>query len=188
MVFFSLGTGIGGGLVIEGRLRLGPLGAAGEIGHQTVRPDGPLCGCGNHGCLETVASGTAIAAEGIRLMRMGMAPQLHESVDGDVSRVTARTMAAVADQDPAVRDALLRAASDIGIAAANVVTAIHPELVVLGGGVADIGALLVDTVKDQIRRRVGMFPADDIEVKQSKLAGNAGLMGALALARMSAAH
>ena len=64
MVFLSLGTGIGGGVVIDGKLRLGPLGAAGELGHQTILPDGPLCGCGNHGCLETLASGPAIGAEG----------------------------------------------------------------------------------------------------------------------------
>jgi glucokinase len=65
MIFFALGTGIGGGVVIEGRLRLGPLGAAGELGHQTIVPDGPTCGCGNRGCLETLASGPAIAAQGV---------------------------------------------------------------------------------------------------------------------------
>src|ERR1035438_6748289 len=64
MVLFMLGTGIGGGLVIDGKLRLGPLGAAGEIGHQTILPYGPLCGCGNRGCLEALASGPAIAGEG----------------------------------------------------------------------------------------------------------------------------
>ena len=72
MAFFALGTGIGGGVVIDGRLRLGPLGAAGELGHQTILPDGPRCGCGNRGCLETLASGPAIAAEGVRLLASGL--------------------------------------------------------------------------------------------------------------------
>ena len=67
MLFLSLGTGIGGGVVVDGKLRLGPLGAAGELRHQTILPGGPLCGCGNHGCLEALASGLAISAEGVRL-------------------------------------------------------------------------------------------------------------------------
>src|SRR5512135_2475578 len=83
MAFFALGTGIGGGLVIEGSLRLGPLGAAGELGHQTVLPDGPRCGCGNHGCLEALASGPALAAEGVRLLLSGQAPKLHQRLGGD---------------------------------------------------------------------------------------------------------
>lgn len=73
MAFFTIGTGIGGGLVIDGKLRLGPLGAAGELGHQTIQADGPLCGCGNRGCLETLASGPALTAEGVRLLRSGLA-------------------------------------------------------------------------------------------------------------------
>ncbi len=78
MVFYTLGTGVGGGVVVDGRLRLGPLGAAGELGHQTIVPDGALCGCGNRGCLETLASGPAIAAEGVRLILCGQAPRLHD--------------------------------------------------------------------------------------------------------------
>ena len=66
MVYLTLGTGIGGGLVIDGKLRLGLLGAAGELGHQTILPDGPMCGCGNRGCVEALASGAAITAEGVR--------------------------------------------------------------------------------------------------------------------------
>ncbi len=183
LAFFSLGTGVGGGVAIEGRLRLGPLGAAGELGHQTILADGPKCGCGNRGCLETLASGPAIAAEGIRLMRMGLAPRLHELVAGNADRVTTREMAMAADHDRAIEDAIKRAASFLGIAAANVVTIVHPDLVVLGGGVAEIGPLLVDTVRQAIRDRVGMFPTDNVRVEPSKLGEQAGIMGAIALAR-----
>ena len=93
MVFFALGTGIGGGIVVDGRLRLGPLGAAGELGHQTILPDGPLCGCGNHGCLEALASGPAITAEGVRLMLSGMAPRLYEMTGGKIADVSPKSMA-----------------------------------------------------------------------------------------------
>ncbi len=181
-VFLALGTGIGGGLVVDGKLHLGILGAAGEIGHQTILPDGPLCGCGNRGCLEALASGPALSAEGIRLILAGQAPILRANVQGDLARVSPRTMAHAAECDPAVRSALLRAAEYIGIGVANAVTIIHPELVVLGGGVAELGDILFDTVRAVVRERVRMFPVDDLRIEPSALGGKAGLLGGVALA------
>ncbi|WP_437203942.1 ROK family protein [Planctomicrobium sp. SH664] len=183
MVFIAIGTGIGGGLVIDGKLRLGPLGAAGELGHQTIDPGGPLCGCGNHGCLETMASGTALAAEGIRLMLMGLAPTLHEVTGGDPGHVTAEVMGEVADRDEPVRQAILQAASYVAIGVANVVTAIHPELIVIGGGVARLGELLLGRIREDVRSRVGrLFPVDGIRIEETQLGSKAGVMGAIALA------
>jgi len=183
MVFFTLGTGVGGGIVIDGKLRLGSLGAAGEIGHQTVLPDGLVCGCGNRGCLETVASGPAITAEGVRLMRSGLAPKLFEITDGEASAVGPAEMAqAAAAGEATVREAILRAARYLGIGAANLVSALHPELIVLGGGVAAIGDLLIDEVRAEMLRRVRMFPADGVRVERSLLADKAGLWGGIALA------
>lgn len=185
MAFFALGTGIGGGIVIDGKLRLGPLGAAGELGHQTVLPDGPLCGCGNRGCLETLASGPAISAQGVWLMESGRAPALHALVEGDARRITPREMALAAEAgDGAVRDALVRAAEYVGIGIANVVVTLHPELVVLGGGVAQIGDLLFDAVRETVRRRVQMFPVDDVRIEPSLLGARAGMLGGLALAAL----
>lgn len=182
LAFFTLGTGVGGGVAIQGQLRLGPLGAAGELGHQTILPDGPRCGCGNRGCLETLASGPAIASEGSRLMRSGLAPHLHQLVDGDANRVTVAEMTQVADQDELIHEALTTASSYIGIAAANVVAILHPDLVVFGGGVAEIGDLLINTVKSVITERVGMFPTDKVKVLKSELGVKAGVIGAIALA------
>jgi glucokinase len=183
MLFFTLGTGVGGGVVVDGKLRLGPLAAAGELGHQTLVPDGLLCGCGNHGCLETLASGPAITAEGVRLMRSGLAPRLFEIVRGEASSVGPKEMAMAATAgDVTVRDAIIRAARYLGIGAANLVTALHPELIVLGGGVAAIGDLLLDTVRDEIRSRVRMFSPDDVRVERSLLGDKAGIWGGIALA------
>lgn len=183
MVLIAIGTGIGGGIVIDGKLRLGPLGAAGEIGHQTIDPTGPLCGCGNHGCLETMASGTALAAEGVRLMLMGLAPHLHDAVDGDPGRVDVEVMGRVADLDHPVRDAILNAASDLSIGIANIIVTIHPELVVIGGGVANLGPLLIDRIREEVEDRVGrLFPVDDIRIERSELGSKAGVLGAVALA------
>jgi glucokinase len=183
MALFAVGTGIGGGVVIDGRLRLGPLGAAGELGHQIILPDGPRCGCGNRGCLETLASAPAIAAEGVRLMLTGMAPKLHERVDGEPARVTPKTMAEAAlAGEETVAEAIRRAAEYIGIAAVNVVVTLHPELIVLAGGVAQMGELLREPVEQTIRERVGMFPTDGVAVKLSQLGDQAGVLGGLALA------
>ena len=183
MVFFALGTGIGGGVAVDGKLRLGPLGAAGELGHHTVLPHGPLCGCGNHGCVEAVASGPAITAEGVRLMLIGQAPRLHEIVQGDFSKVSPRTMADAAQEgDTAIREAIVRAAEYLGIAVSNVVVTLHPDLIVLGGGVAGIGSLLFDTVREAMQSRVRMFPVDDIRIEPSLLGERAGTLGGIALA------
>ena len=182
LAFFSIGTGIGGGVAIAGKLRLGPLGAAGELGHQTILPDGPRCGCGNRGCLEALASGPAISAAGIRLMRTGLAPKLHEIAQGNAANVTAQEMAQAASHDDAVREVIVQAATYLGIAAANVVTVLHPDLIILGGGVSQLGDILVETVKNVIAERVGMFPTDQVQVAQSQIGERAGIMGAIALA------
>jgi glucokinase len=107
MAFFALGTGIGGGIVVDGKLHLGPLGAAGELGHQTIIPDGPRCGCGNRGCLETLIGAPAIVAEGVRLLKSGQAPRLNKVIAGDISNITPQKMAAAAEAgDKAVHDAV----------------------------------------------------------------------------------
>lgn len=180
---FSLGTGVGGGVVIDGRLRLGPLGAAGELGHQTIVPGGPLCGCGNRGCLEAVASGPAITAEGVRLLLSGQAPGLRVLVDSDVNFVSPQTIADAATAgDAGSRSLIERAAEYLAVAAANVVTVLHPEMIVVAGGVAEMGELLLEPVRRGIRERVRMFPADDVRVEKSQLGDDAGVLGAVALA------
>ncbi len=183
MVFYTIGTGIGGGVVIDGKLRLGPLGAAGELGHHIVQADGPRCGCGNRGCLETLASASAIAAEGIRLLLIGQAPQLYDLVGGDPGQVTTKTMAEAAQLgDERIAEAITRAAEYLGIGVVNVVVTLHPDLVVLAGGAAGIGPLLFDTVRKTVRQRIGMFPADGVRIEPSLLGDKAGMLGAIALA------
>jgi len=183
LVFIALGTGVGGGIVIDNKLRLGPLGSAGEVGHQTIMPDGPLCGCGNRGCLETLVSGPAIAAEGIRLMETGLAPKLHEIVDGDPGKVTTREMKQAADEgDSNIADAIQRAGDYLGTGVANVVTTLHPDLVVLGGGVSNLGELLLEPVRRALREKVRLFPAETVQVELSALGDKTGIMGGIALA------
>ena len=188
MIYFGIGTGVGGGIVIDGRLRLGPIGAAGEIGHQTVVADGLHCDCGNRGCLETYVSGPAITGEGVRLFLSGMAPRLHALCEGDVARVTPESMGAAARAgDAHVMTALRRTGEWLGIGVANLVTALHPELIVIGGGVSGLGDLLLDPVRAVVRQRVRMFPSDNVRVECSALGRDAGLLGGIALARRGGA-
>jgi len=180
---FSLGTGVGGGVVIDGKLRLGPLGAAGELGHQTIVPGGPSCGCGNPGCLEALASGPAIAAEGVRMVLSGRAPGLRATLEGDLNRISPRTIAEAAAAGDADSLSIIRRTADyLAIAAANVVTILHPEMIVVAGGVAEMGELLLEPVRRGIRERVRMFPPDDVRVERSLLGDDAGTRGAVALA------
>lgn len=188
LAFFSIGTGIGGGLVIDGKLRLGPLGAAGELGHQTVLLDGPLCGCGNRGCLEAVASAPAITAEAVRLMLSGQSPTLFTLVEGRAALITPQKIAEAAlAGDSGAQEAIDRAVTFLGIGIANVVTCLHPQLIVLGGGVAEMGDLLLSPLRRSLRERVGMFPPDDVRIECSQLGPNAGPLGAVALAQRGAA-
>lgn len=161
-VLFTLGTGIGGGIVIDGRLRLGPLSAAGEIGHQTVLPNGPICGCGNPGCLEAIASGPAIA------LAAGY-PDTEAAAD------------AARNGDERARRAFREAAFYLGIAAANLVTALHPDALLFSGGMSELVDLLLMPVRAAVNERVRMFPADGVAVRRASTGPNAGLLGALAL-------
>lgn len=183
MAFFSLGTGVGGGLVIDGQLRLGPQGGAGELGHQTIINDGPLCGCGNRGCLEALVSGPALVGEAIRLILSGQSPQLFVQIEGDLRRVSPKEICVAARAGDAGALAVIqRAGSYLGVGVANVVTMIHPQLVVIGGGVSALDDLLLEPVRRIIRERVRMFPPDDVRVERSALEDRAGLLGAVALA------
>jgi glucokinase len=187
LVCLTLGTGIGGGIAVDGALRLGPLGAAGEIGHQTIVPDGPMCTCGNRGCLEALASGPAIASRGMYLLQCGRAPLLRDIVGGDIGAVTTKEMAAAAARgETIVRDELVRAFEYLGIGIANVVTMLHPDVVVLSGGLTEIGSLLLDTVRKTVLRRVRMFPATDVRIERSQLGDTAALLGGLALSAQTA--
>jgi glucokinase len=183
MLFVTVGTGIGGGLVLDGKLRLGAFGAAGEVGHHTILPQGPPCSCGSRGCLETLVSGPALAAAGSKLMQEGRAPRLKELVAGDPGKITATQMALAAEQgDHAVAEAIRQAAEYLGVGIANAVTISAVRNVVIGGGLSVLGDLLLEPVRQQIRARVRMFPAEVVQVGRSVLGEKSGALGGVALA------
>lgn len=183
MLFVTVGTGIGGGLILDGKLRLGAFGAAGELGHQTILPDGAACGCGSRGCLETLVSGPALAAAGRALLRDGHAPRLSKLVNGDPDKVTATQMAIAAESgDTAVGAAIRQAAEYLGVGVANAVTITAVRDVVIGGGLSILGDLLLEPVRSVILERVRMFPSHTVNVSCSTLGEKCGALGGVALA------
>ena len=159
MVGLTLGTGVGGVIAIGGRVHLGHDGTAGELGHQTIDPDGPWCGCGNRGCLEAyaradqiaAACGTATAEEAVRAARAG----------------DARALAGIAD-----------VGRYLGIGIANVITLVTPDRIVIGGGIAAAGDLLFAPTWAEIKRRVTITAIDEVELVQAELGTWAGSIGA----------
>jgi glucokinase len=183
LLVVTVGTGIGGGLILDGRLRLGVWGAAGEIGHHTILPDGAACSCGSRGCLETLINGPLLSAQGASLARSGAAPRLAAIVENNWSAITPKEMAIAAQQgDLLVAAAIEKAAGFLGIGIANAITLTAVDQVVISGGVAALGNLLLEPVRAAVRERVRMFPAECVRIACSTLGDHAGALGALALA------
>lgn len=178
LAVFAIGTGIGGGLVINGQLHLGIGGTAGELGHTTIDFNGPRCGCGNYGCLEVFASGPTIAAMGIKAVTQGLTTRIGDLCEFDLNRITPELIAKAAHQgDKIARDIYEQAGFYLGMAAANVCVAIGPRRIIIGGGVAQVGDLLLNPIRRTLRERVTVMPIEQVEVVQSQLGNNAGVIG-----------
>jgi len=180
LIYITISTGIGGGVLMDGRMLLGARGLAAELGHVTVLPDGPVCGCGHRGHLEAIASGTAIA----RWVETKLAEGEPSSLRAE-EKITARVVAQAAREGDALALAALeRAGTYFGLALANFLHIFNPSIVILGGGVTQSGDLLLNPIRETLKKQV-MTPAylDDFILTTAALGDEAGLMGALALAR-----
>jgi len=178
MACFAIGTGIGGGLVINGKLHLGIGGTGGELGHQVIDFNGPVCGCGNRGCLEAFASGPAIAAMGIKAVIQGRTTIIGELVEFDSNRITPEVIADAAELGDEVAKSILEEAGFyIGVAAVNVCVSIGPRKIVIAGGVSRIGEPLLEPIRRTIQEQVTIMPVEQVEVVQATLGDNAGVIG-----------
>jgi glucokinase len=155
----TLGTGVGGGIAIDGRVYFGHDGTAGEIGHQTILPDGPLCGCGNHGCLEALCRASAITAA------CGTA-----TVEEAVARA--------GDGDERALTGLAQVGRYLGIGVSNAVVLFTPDVVVIGGGAAGAGDLLLDPIRVELRKRIHVTDVDQVRIVPTELGPWAGAIGA----------
>jgi glucokinase len=181
LVLFTLGTGIGGGIIIEDELYLGAVGGAGEFGHMTVAADGPKCGCGNTGCLEMFASGRAVARDAIARLHQGAGSSLVKMVDGDIEKITAEQVGIAARRgDPLACDIISRAAYYLGIGMVNAVNIFNPEMVVIGGGMAGLGDMLIAPGRRMIAARAFSVSSVTVRVVIAQLGNEAGVYGAAA--------
>lgn len=178
LAVFAIGTGIGGGLVINDKLHLGISGTAGELGHTVIDFNGPRCGCGNYGCLEAYASGPAIAAMGMKAVAQGLTTRIGEMCEYDLNRITPELIAKAAQAgDEIAEDIYEKAGFYLGIAAANICSAIGPRRIIISGGVSQAGELLLEPIRRTLRARVTVMPIDQVEVVPSQLGNNAGVIG-----------
>ena len=160
-LYITVSTGIGGGVIIDRKLYRGAIGAAGEFGHMIIDPQGPLCGCGNHGCFEALASGTAIKKRaGMDAISVELAARQGDEKALQVIRETAHYLA---------------------IGFANLVNVFNPELIVVGGGVSKMRELLFNPIREEFKKYALTLPAKNVQIVRAKLGDEVGVLGAIAL-------
>ena len=183
LVYLTISTGIGGGVISSGHLLQGFHGLGAELGHMIIDAGGPLCGCGSHGHVESFSSGPAIARYINEQIGLGQKSTLHPD-----PQLTARQVAAAAQQGDALAiSAFERAGFYLGIAAANYLAIFDPSILIFGGGVSQVGDLLFRPFEQSLRTHT-FHPhyLDNLTIARAALGDDAGLLGALALAKMRA--
>jgi glucokinase len=175
---FAIGTGIGGGLIVNGQLHLGIGGTGGELGHTVIDYNGPRCGCGNYGCLEAYASGPAIAALGMKAVAQGLTTTIGELCEYDLNRITPELIARAAESgDEIAADIYEKAGFYLGVAASSICASIGPRRIILSGGVAQAGKLLLEPMERTMRARVHVMPVEQVQILIGQLGNNAGVVG-----------
>jgi len=182
LVYIGLGTGIGGGIIVDGQVYSGTSGAAGEIGHMIIDVNGPPCVCGSAGCWETFASGSAVARQAAREMEAGVLTAIRRYAGGDVKKVTAETVfRAAQDDDYFANELISRTAYYVGIGLVNVVNIFSPQLVLIGGGLSKMGSLLLDPAVEVVKERAFRVSSQAVRIEVARLGDDAASLGAVAL-------
>ena len=181
VVGMTIGTGIGGGLILDGRLYHGASDVAGEIGHMTIDVTGRRCGCGNYGCLEAYASGPSIAERAREALEGDTTSLLHEMVASDLTRLTAATVYDAAKKGDSIALEVVReTARFLGTGLANLLNVFNPDVVVIAGGVTQAGAPLFEPLRREVRRRAFRPAVEACRIVPGSLQGTAGVVGAVA--------
>jgi glucokinase len=185
-VMLTIGTGVGGGVIIDGELYRGSSGAASEPGHMVIDFDGPPCqgNCPNRGCLETFASGTALAREGREAAEREPDSALGRAL-AEAGRIEGKTVTDAAnDGDPTAVAVVEEAGRRLGAGLSSLANIFEPEVIVLGGGVAKVvGELMVGPAREELRARA-LPPMNEVPVKMAELGPEAGMIGAAEMARL----
>jgi glucokinase len=179
LIYLTISTGIGGGIIINDKLYSGQSGSAGEIGHMTIDVNGPRCNCGNIGCFEVLASGTAVAKEAIRQIRQGERSSLIEIVAGKIENITAEKVEVAArGGDSLALEIISRAANYLGIGMVNLVNILNPEMIIVGGGMSNMGDLLLNPARQVVKERAFQIAAQAVRIVTAQLGEDVGVLGA----------
>ena len=179
LFFITLGTGIGGGIVIRGKIHHGASFAAGEIGHVVIRPDGPLCRCGRKGCLEALSSGTAMIRDARAAIEAGRPSKITELANGLIRSVTPEMISRAArENDGLAREVFTTAAEHLGIAVTNIIHLLSPEVIAIGGGISEAGPVLFDPIQQTIGELTIPHMLKHTRVVKAQLGNDAGAIGA----------
>lgn len=179
MIGVTLGTGIGGGIVLGGKIYHGVSDVAGEIGHMSIDSTGRKCKCGNYGCLEAYASGPAIAARAVEGLQTGEQSLLPDLVDGELSRITAETVyEGIVAGDAFAREVMRDTAKFLGSGLASLINILNPEMIVISGGVTRAGEHLLEPLRNEVRRRAFRNAFEACRIVTSDLGSMAGVIGA----------
>jgi glucokinase len=179
LIGLTLGTGIGGGIVLHGEIFHGVSDAAGEIGHMTIEANGRKCPCGNYGCLEAYASGPAIARRAIEGLEAGAESLLSDLVGNKLENITAATVyEAVVHGDTYANEVMRETAKFLGAGVANIVNIFNPDMIVISGGVTKAGDHLFVPLRAEVRRRAFKSALDACQITAAQLPGTAGVIGA----------
>jgi glucokinase len=182
VVGLTVGTGIGGGIVLNGAIYHGASDIAGEIGHMTIDSTGRRCKCGNYGCLEAYASGPAIAARAVEGVEAGAETELPRYVNGDLSRITAQVVYEAAnDGDEYALEVVRDTAKFLGAGVANIINIFNPQVVVICGGVTLAGDRLFVPLRSEVKRRAFKPAVEVCRILPGELPGTAGVWGAAAV-------
>jgi glucokinase len=185
MVYLTISTGIGGGMIFKNRLFTGGCGLGGEVGHMAIDPHGPTCSCGNIGCLEVLASGTAIARRVRERLAAGETSILTEWAGGDLSRITAKDVNHAGQQGDALAVAVFEEAGIyLGSALVSLMYMLNPALFVLGGSVTRAGDMLLNPLRQTVEARAPRAYREQTRILKAELADDVGLWGAYALCLM----
>lgn len=183
LLYITISTGIGSGLVFGGRLHRGRHFNAGEVGHMILLADGPFCTCGQRGCWEALASGTAIARDARQLAAAYPESELFRLCGGDVSKIDVPLVGqAVRAGDPLAREILDQAVKYLGIGFGNLINVLDPDLVVVGGGVSNLDDLLFPRLAEYVERHTQRRVKEPVQIVRAQLGQDSGLLGAAAVA------
>lgn len=181
-ILLTLGTGVGGGIICRGEILHGADGMAGEIGHITVNPEGPRCGCGNNGCLEVYASAKGIIERTIEAIEGGAETELREIAEGNLYKISSEMVYQVAkDGDPLARDIMREMGRYLGIGMANLINIFNPEAIIIGGRVKEAWDLFIESAKKEIQKRSFNILSEKTKILKSPLS-EGGLIGAAGIA------